>query len=873
MNNNNQESFLIIDFDEKKLKMEICSFLEENNEKENQIIEKFEVLFDYEEEKERLRPYKVRNLKEIDIFLQVKELIKRFRNSKNIYINIKHKEKMILFENFMKSYQINFKYINFCRLCINVNKIGLLDQSNSITSFNEQICFNCALEELKSEMTFHNFFPNETLMENLKTLLKRVKNTKKIIKLLFQPGSDIIQEKDLTIYDTIERDFQYKKEKPMEHYHLNEEFINVLKKTGFKHFLPVQELALDAGVLNGKNLLVVSSTSSGKTLIGEIAGIPKILYEKKFQKQNRSLIFLNPLKAICNQQKDRFSKRYRPLNIKTGIKVGMSALKDLEKEDLVIKDDDLIQVDIITATYEAFDFLLRNGDYINKIKEPSTIVVDEIQMLNDEDRGPLLDGLIARIKLLFPNIQLIFLSATVSNAADFANNIKVEPVLFDKRPVSIERHLILNRNEGDKIERMAQLIKDASKKVSSYGYKGTTIVFTNSRMRTQYLAKKLKNRGINAVSYHAGLSYFDRKRIEIGFERGKNEAIVTTYALGAGFDAPAYQVIFETLYMGREELTPNMFHQMLGRAGRYKMHDEGRVVILIEMGRSFLRSKVTEDQLALKLLDSTPEPLEVFQNPDEIPVQVLCAISSGLTTDSKIRSFYEEMLYAEENLSEILKKLLKNKWIKKNNSEYLITKLGRAIALSFFDEDEATLIIKELKNKDDPLDIAIKTEYFENVYISEKIQDELNKNFNTNVPSKFLTGFFIDLSQSLKKYRKRLLPWLLDVIIKWHQTFYDCEHIDKFECNCAFLKLNKEIINLRMNGLTPKSIGKYFEREYNLTIFTGDLFAYLDNIIHILVGIKRIAKALNLSDAVNKLDKYIKNIEKPSFEQEKNKDE
>ena len=66
-----------------------------------------------------------------------------------------------------------------------------------------------------------------------------------------------------------------------------------------------------------------------------------------------------------------------------------------------------------------------------------------------------------------------------------------------------------------------------------------------------------------------------------------------------------------------------------------------------------------------------------------------------------------------------------------------------------------------------------------------------------------------------------------------------------------------------MSGLTPKSIGKHFEREYNLIIFTGDLFAYLDNMLHTLVGIKRIANALNLKDIEKFLDDTIRNIEHP----------
>ena len=866
MTKNGNESFFISDYDENKLKMKISSFFGEDSLLETSPMkDKYEILF-HMEEKKGLRPYKIRDLKEAESFIEVKKLIARLRRAQNIFLDINIKNKLDAFEDFMKSFQIPYTYIYTCRLCINSGKISIIDENNYVKSFKDKICFDCALEELKSEMAFHNFTGSDTYLDNLKNILHKIRDTNKIIKYLFSSNYDVTRDKDLTIYDKIESDLPYKKDKLITHYNLSEEFTNVLKKSGFNAFLPVQELALEEGVLEGKDLLIVSSTSSGKTLIGELAGIPKILHDKKFKEKNRSLIFLNPLKAICNQQKDRFKKRYRSLNIKAGIKVGMSSLQDIGKENLLIIDDKLKDLDIITATYEAFDFVLRSGNHKEQIKEPSTVIIDEIQMLNDEDRGTLIDGLIARIKTLFPKVQLIFLSATISNANEIAKKMKMNPVIFNQRPVPIERHLILNRNEGDKIQRMAQLINNAYDKKSSFGFRGTTIIFTNSRMRTHYLAKKLMKSGINAIYYHAGLSYYERKRAEENFEAGKHQAIVTTYALGAGFDAPAYQVIFETLYMGREELSPNMFHQMLGRAGRYKMHDEGRVVILIEMGRSFIRSKTTEEELAIKLLESSPEKLEVSENPDQVQIQILCALSSGLKTIDEIQKFYDELLYAEEELKSIIKDLTRNKWIERKEEVLAITKLGKAVALSFFDSDEAKLIMKELKKGDDPLEIAIKTEYFENIYVSDKIQDELNRALKTNIPTKFLTGFFIDLTQSLKKLKKRkinLPPFLTQAIIRWQKQFFNCSCEDRFSCDCAFLTLNREILELRMTGLTPKSIGKHFEREYNLVIFTGDLFAYLDNILHTLVGIKRIADALNLKDTEQLLDEFIRKIEKP----------
>ncbi|MDY7081502.1 MAG: helicase-related protein, partial [Halobacteria archaeon] len=110
-----------------------------------------------------------------------------------------------------------------------------------------------------------------------------------------------------------------------------------------------------------------------------------------------------------------------------------------------------------------------------------------------------------------------------------------------------------------------RLVKREFNRKSSKGYRGQTIVFTNSRRRCHELAGRIET---SAAAYHAGLSHDERKGIERSFENGDIAAVVTTAALGAGVDFPASQVIFERMAMGIEWLSVQEFEQMLGRAGR-----------------------------------------------------------------------------------------------------------------------------------------------------------------------------------------------------------------------------------------------------------------------------------------------------------------
>lgn len=66
--------------------------------------------------------------------------------------------------------------------------------------------------------------------------------------------------------------------------------------------LPVQSLAVEMGLFDGVNLLVTSVTATGKTLIGEMAGVDNAL------KSRGKMLYLVPLVALANQKYDQFSK-------------------------------------------------------------------------------------------------------------------------------------------------------------------------------------------------------------------------------------------------------------------------------------------------------------------------------------------------------------------------------------------------------------------------------------------------------------------------------------------------------------------------------------------------------------------------------------
>jgi len=68
--------------------------------------------------------------------------------------------------------------------------------------------------------------------------------------------------------------------------------------------MPVQALSVGAGLLDRKNQLIISATATGKTLVGELAGLQNILNNKG------RMLFLVPLVALANQKYEQFTRRY-----------------------------------------------------------------------------------------------------------------------------------------------------------------------------------------------------------------------------------------------------------------------------------------------------------------------------------------------------------------------------------------------------------------------------------------------------------------------------------------------------------------------------------------------------------------------------------
>lgn len=747
-------------------------------------------------------------------------------------------------EEFLHSLNINFKHTLICRHCTFEGFITIINKEKSYLYHGDYLCRICAENEIKRELKARSY--DLSTFSRFRKMLDETQNLERVLSV-FDPRFDPLKNKELTLYDKItSKNSSNLPEIRIDHLDIPKNLKNSFKKQG-TYLLPVQVLAIQAGLMDGENQLVVSATASGKTLIGEIAGIPKALNGGK-------LLYLTPLVALANQKYRDFKKRYQKMGLKVSIRVGMSRIK--AKEELILPDESIDEADIIVGTYEGLDFLLRAGRS-SHLGNLETVVVDEIHMLGDDERGPRLRGLIHRLKTLFPSLQLIGLSATVGNPQEIAAEFDLKLVEFPQRPVPLERHLIFVNTEEEKNHLLNQLSRVEYQNRSKKGYHGQSIIFTNSRRKTHSIADYLVRRGVKAAAYHAGLSYLKKNRIERDFASQKLGAVVTTAALAAGVDFPASQVLFESLTMGNKRLTPNEFSQMLGRAGRPAYHDQGKVYLLPEVGRSY--GDETEESQAMTLLTSEVEPVKVTYSEDSQLEQFLADISSGRvnTFSQLIDDYKDEELPLE--LEESFSILLDYHMVNEQEDKISATDYGRAVSISFLSYWEGDFIRKNMP-KMHPMDIALKLEPFENAYLSNRISTQIGRILKINMSTRLFADSTLDILSSSSAISK-LEPHLRERLMKLQMDFYTCKCKERPFCGCFQRELSRKIVRNRLNRRDPVEISRKLMRDYEIHAYAGDIFSWLDSLIRMIEAVRRIANAFGNKKVVRECNQLIKKIE------------
>ncbi len=592
-----------------------------------------------------------------------------------------------------EGYQLEAKTVRTCRYCASSGTYSPITTETAIKDDRDWICTDCARQELERQLSYTGGVTGAA-KDRLEDLMLEVQDLQRIVNLL--KGR---LDPDLTKFDTISATTDDVDPVRVDSLDLHPDLQNLLEDR-FETLLPVQSLAVENGLLEGDDQLVVSATATGKTLVGELAGINRTLEGKG------KTLFLVPLVALANQKHEDFEEEYGHL-VDVSIRVGASRIND---------DGNRFDpnADVIVGTYEGIDHALRTGKDLGDV---GTVVIDEVHTLKEDERGHRLDGLISRLKYYceqraahaergppeaerrsrdgYDGAQWVYLSATVGNPEQLTRALESTLIEFEERPVPIERHVTFADGQ-EKVRVENKLVKREFDTESSKGYRGQTIIFTNSRRRCHEIARKLE---YAAAPYHAGLDYGRRKTVERKFADQDLAAVVTTAALAAGVDFPASQVVFDSLAMGIEWLSVQEFHQMLGRAGRPDYHDEGTVYVLVEPDCAYHNSmEGTEDEIAFKLLKGEMEAVMTRYHEDAAVEETLANVTVG----GKAAKRLNDRMLGDVPTKHAIGKLLQYDFI----DGFEPTPLGRVVTEHFLSPGEAFTLVDGIRKDAHPYELV-----------------------------------------------------------------------------------------------------------------------------------------------------------------------
>ncbi|MCK9440578.1 MAG: DUF5814 domain-containing protein [Methanothrix sp.] len=755
----------------------------------------------------RVFKFLVKKGDEAEKFLPPEDALRMLRKAAAIYLARGDCVMEKKFIELLASYQLGYRFVQVCNHCLGQRRVTYVEQ-DAITYKGRRICENCAAAELLREADFRGL--SRPAKAHLARILKTRRSLDDVVSLLSLQRL----EPELTRFDTIPASKE-EPTLPLESIALPKALKELLMKR-LTRLLPVQSRSVQAGLLEGRNQLVVSATATGKSLIGEMAGVKNLMENKG------KLLFLVPLVALANQKFDQLSA-YRELGFQTSIRVGVSRIR-LGKGRNIPQS---LSADIIAGTYEGIDQVIRTKKSLGRV---GTVVIDEVHMLEDAERGHRLAGMIARLKNAAPKAQFIFLSATVGNPAALAKRLGATLVEYSLRPVPIERHLIFSSGP-EKRKLLRELSKEAQALTSSTGYRGQTIIFTNSRKNCYNLADAIPG----AAAYHAGLQYPERKKVEELFGAGKIHTVVTTAALAAGVDFPASQVVFESLAMGIEWLNVHEFNQMLGRAGRPGYHDKGLVYILAEPGRRFSSGRSeSEDEMALALLNGQMEDVAPEFSEAQQQEEVLANAVAARSREELER--LHALTVGLDDLNSSLASLEKAKLVK----GIIPTRLGEAAAAHFLAPEQVDSIVRLLAKGKSPLEVAVALESFEALYL--KFAERISIKLHMQISQRALHGSFLDLlsSADLRELDNKLQRYCMD----FSRDFLRCTCKESPYCGCVQKSISLRILDLRAEGKSPDGIIESFSDRYGMYAYQGDLINWLDQMVRYLEAIESVARVL-----------------------------
>ena len=184
----------------------------------------------------------------------------------------------------------------------------------------------------------------------------------------------------------------------------------------------------------GKGVLVAAPTGAGKTIVGEFAIHLAI-------EQQQKVFYTTPIKALSNQKYSEFAAKFGEDRV--GLLTGDTSING--------------EADILVMTTEVLRNMLYAGS--NTLTNLGCVVMDEVHYLADKFRGAVWEEVLIH---LMESVQVISLSATVSNAEEFGEWLgevrgNTQVIVSEIRPIPLYQHVLIGNRLLDLFDKPGQI--------------------------------------------------------------------------------------------------------------------------------------------------------------------------------------------------------------------------------------------------------------------------------------------------------------------------------------------------------------------------------------------------------------------------------
>ncbi|MCX8168787.1 MAG: DEAD/DEAH box helicase [Candidatus Methanomethylicia archaeon] len=514
-----------------------------------------------------------------------------------------------------------------------------------------------------------------------------------------------------------------------------------LLKRGFTTPTEPQEKAIPL-ILEGKNVLLISPTASGKT---EAAILPVFNMMYGMQVSGIKTLYITPLRALNRDLLERLEWWCRELGFRIAVRHG-----DTEQYERIAQAK--MPPDILITTPETLQIILA-GKILRKGLIPlKWVIVDEVHELAEDKRGVQLSIALERLrKLIGHDFQVIGLSATIGSPETVGRFLVGVDRSIEIVKISIAKLMKLNvvfpepAYEDFNLAAKLYIHPDVAARlrfirnlIENYN---SVLLFVNTRAIAEVLASRFKVWDIDfPISVHHGsLSKPSRVAAERGLKNGELKGLVCTSSLELGIDVGRIDLVIQ--YMSPRQVTRLI--QRVGRAG----HGIGRV------SNGIIVTADADDALEAMVIcrAALNEELEPIKVPDK-PLDVLChQIVSLLMYKRKwkfnefLEIFRNAYPYANLNKDDLI--LILN---------YMYNRYPRLTWVSY--EDEVILAPKNSR--------SIYEYFFENLSMIPDEKKYLVINIEDNTPIGFLDEVFVsEYGDPSRKFVFRGSLWKIKEVI------------------------------------------------------------------------------------------------------------